>query len=93
MFKNKAVEIADLFKSFADATRIRILLSLFDSEKTVSQIVDEVGASQTAVSHQLRALKQSHLVKCRRSGKNIIYSIADDHVELIINTAVEHIEE
>ena len=93
MYENEVYEIADLFKSFADATRIKILLSLINTEKTVSEIVEAVGASQTAVSHQLRALKQSHLVKCRREGKNMIYSIADDHVEIIINTAAEHIEE
>lgn len=93
MYENEVYDIAELFKAFADATRVKIMLSLFNTEKTVSEIVEAVGMSQTAVSHQLRALKQSHLVKCRRDGKNMIYSIADDHVETIINTAVEHIEE
>ena len=93
MYEKEVYEIAELFKSFADATRVKIMLSLFNTEKSVSEIVEAVGASQTAVSHQLRALKQSHLVKCRREGKNMIYSIADDHVETIINTAAEHIEE
>lgn len=86
-------EIADLFKMFGDATRVKILFSLFDRELSVTEIVEKIGASQTAVSHQLRSLKQSHLVKCRREGKNIIYSLADEHVKIIINCAVEHIEE
>lgn len=86
-------EIADLFKMFGDATRVKILFSLFERELSVSEIVEKTGASQTAVSHQLRSLKQNHLVKCRREGKNIIYSLADDHVKTIINCAVEHIEE
>ena len=91
---NKEInEIAELFKAFSDSTRVNIMLSLFDSELNVSQIVEAVGASQTAVSHQLRALRQAHLVKCRRDGKNMIYSIADDHVKIIINCAVEHVEE
>ena len=86
-------EIADLFKMFGDATRVKILFSLFDRELSVTEIVEKIGASQTAVSHQLRSLKQSHLVKCRREGKNIIDSLADEHVKIIINCAVEHIEE
>ena len=63
-------EIADLFKMFGDATRVKILFSLFDRELSVTEIVEKIGASQTAVySHQLRSLKQSHLVKCRREGR------------------------
>lgn len=90
---SQAFEIAELFKAFADTTRVKILLSLFEKELSVGEIVTAVGATQTAVSHQLRALKQSHLVKCRRQGKNMIYSIADEHVKIIINCAIEHIEE
>lgn len=93
MDENKAYEIADLFKAFADATRIKILLSLFGGEKNVGEIVEEVGASQTAVSHQLRALKNTHLVKGRREGKNIFYSLDDEHVKIIVNSAIEHVEE
>ncbi len=90
---NEINEIADLFKSFADSTRIKILLSLFGGERNVGDIVNEVGATQTAVSHQLRALKNSHLVKGRREGKNIFYSLDDEHVKIIINSAIEHVEE
>ncbi len=86
-------DMAELFKMFSDPTRIKILLTLFEKELYVNQIVDSIGVSQTAVSHQLRALKQNHLVKCRREGKMMIYSLADDHVKTIINMAIEHIEE
>ena len=93
MDNNEVYEIAELFKAFADSTRIKILLSLFDGERSVGDIVNEVGATQTAVSHQLRALKNTHLVKGRREGKNIYYSLDDEHVKIIINSAVEHVEE
>lgn len=93
MDENEIFEIADLFKMFADGTRVKIMLNLFDGEKNVGEITEAVGASQTAVSHQLRALKHSHLVKARRDGKNIYYSLADDHVKIIINCAKEHVEE
>lgn len=93
MHENEIYEIADLFKMFADGTRVKILLALFEEEKNVGEITAAVGATQTAVSHQLRALKHSHLVKARREGKNIYYSLADDHVKIIINCAVEHVEE
>ena len=86
-------DLADLFKVFADSTRIRILYSLLDREKCVGDIVEELEMSQTAISHQLRILKQSHLVRCRRDGKQMYYSLADDHVKSIIEIALEHIKE
>lgn len=87
------IDIADLFKIFSDSTRLKILLSLVDSERCVSEIGDELQMSATAISHQLRVLKQSHLVKYRRNGKQVYYSLADSHVERIINCGIEHIEE
>ena len=93
MDNSEIYEISELFKAFADSTRIKILLSLFDGERSVGEIVNEVGATQTAVSHQLRALKGTHLVKGRREGKNIFYSLDDEHVKIIINSAIEHVEE
>ena len=87
------IKIAELFKAFADATRVRIILALGEGELNVGEIVARVDASQTAVSHQLRVLKQAHLVKCRREGKNMIYSLADSHIESIIDCAIEHVEE
>ncbi|MGN0528359.1 MAG: ArsR/SmtB family transcription factor [Eubacterium sp.] len=86
-------DLADLFKVFSDSTRIKILCTLFDKDLCVSEIVEKIGVSQTAVSHQLRVLKQNHLVKYRRDGKSMIYSLSDDHVKTIINCAVQHIEE
>lgn len=86
-------DLADLFKLFSDSTRIRILAALFDGELCVGEIADKLEMSQTAISHQLRVLKQNHLIKYRRQGKSMIYSLADDHVKTIIDCAVEHVEE
>lgn len=86
-------DLADLFKIFSDSTRVKVLCSLFDSEMNVTEITAATGVSQTAVSHQLRILKQNHLVKYRRDGKQMVYSLADDHVKTIINCGIEHIEE
>ena len=88
-----AYDLADLFKVFSDSTRIRILVALFDGELCVNDIAQRLEMSQTAISHQLRILKQNHLIKYRREGKSVIYSLADDHVKTIIDMAVEHIEE
>lgn len=88
-----AYDLADLFKVFSDSTRIRILAELFDGELCVGDIADRLEISQTAISHQLRILKQNHLVKYKRQGKSMIYSLADEHVREIINCAIEHIEE
>ena len=86
-------QIADLFKAFADPTRVNILSQLVDKELCVSDISSGVDLSQSAVSHQLRILKQMHLVKYRRDGKNILYSLADDHVLTILQMGLEHIME
>ena len=86
-------DLADLFKIFSDSTRLRIMCSLLDWELNVTQITSATGVSQTAVSHQLRILKQNHLVKYRRDGKQMVYSLSDDHVKTIINCGIEHIEE
>ena len=86
-------DLADLFKIFADSTRIRILFCLSDRESCVGDIAAALEMSQTAISHQLRVLKQSHLVRCRRDGKQMYYSLADDHVREIIECGMEHILE
>ena len=86
-------QIADLFKGFADPTRVRILALLLHQELCVSCIAEEVDLSQSAVSHQLRILKQMHLIKVRREGKNALYSLADDHVQIILETGLEHVLE
>ena len=86
-------QIADLFKGFADPTRVKILSILLQDEACVTCIASEVGLSQSAVSHQLRILKQMHLIKYRREGKNILYSLADGHVKTILETGLEHVLE
>ena len=91
--EDKLIEMAELFKMFGDSTRIKILCGLFEGEKCVQEITDASGSSQSAVSHQLRLLKQARLVRCRRKGKQIYYSLADDHVKTILGMAKEHLEE
>lgn len=85
--------IAELFKAFGDPTRVQILSNLLGRELCVNDIADAVALSQSAVSHQLRILKQMHLIKYRRDGKNILYSLADDHVKTILETGLEHVLE
>ena len=91
--EDELIEMAELFKMFGDSTRIKILCGLFEGEKCVQEITEATGTSQSAVSHQLRLLKQARLVRCRRSGKQIYYSLADDHVKTILGMAKEHLEE
>lgn len=84
-------DLADLFKVFADTTRVKILYALMEKDLCVAHIAQAVGASQSAVSHQLRVLKQAHLVRFSRDGKNVIYSLADDHVFTILSQGMNHI--
>ena len=86
-------DLAELFKIFGDSTRIKILYVLFESEMCVCDIAQLLNLSQSAVSHQLRALKQSKLVKYRREGKTVFYSLADGHVRTIIDQGMEHVAE
>lgn len=86
-------QIADLFKAFGDPTRVHILSLLQQQELCVGEIADGVAISQSAISHQLRILKQMHLIKFRREGKNILYSLADDHVRTILEMGLEHVME
>lgn len=86
-------DLADLFKIFGDNTRMRILFSLFESELCVCAISELLGMSQSAISHQLKVLKNKHLVACRREGKTIFYFLADEHVRLIVGQGFEHLIE
>ena len=86
-------DLAELFKVFGDSTRIRILFQLFDKELSVGELADLLNMNQSAVSHQLKVLKQAKLVKNRRDGKSIIYSLDDEHVRTIIAMGIDHIEE
>ena len=85
--------LAELFKVFGDSTRIRILYILDRGELCVCEIAALLGLTQPAASYQLKALKRSRLVKSRREGKTVYYSLADDHVAVIIGMAKEHLEE
>ena len=86
-------DLAELFKVFGDSTRIRILFVLFEAEVCVCDLAEALHMTQSAISHQLKILKQSKLVKSRREGKSIFYSLADGHVRTIIDQGMEHIEE
>ena len=85
--------LADLFKVFGDPTRIRILYALSVEELCVQDIADRLSMTQSAISHQLRILKEKHLVKARRDGKTIYYSLADAHVATIISQGLNHVLE
>ena len=86
-------DLADLFKIFGDTTRIKILYALSEAEMCVGDIAELLGLTQTAVSHQLRVLKSNKLVKFRKEGKMVYYSLSDDHVTGIINMGMDHVEE
>ncbi len=86
-------DLADLFKVFGDSTRLKILFALQEQEVCVSDLAQSLNMTQSAISHQLKALKQTKLIKSRRDGKSIYYSLADEHVYSIIATGREHIEE
>ena len=85
--------LAELFKVFGDSTRIRILFVLFETEVCVCDLAQALNMTQSAISHQLKILKQNRLVKSRREGKSVFYSLADGHVRTIIQQGREHIEE
>lgn len=86
-------DLAELFKIFGDSTRIKILYVLLESEMCVCDIAQLLNMSQSAISHQLRVLKQSQLVKYRREGKTIFYSLADEHVQTIMQQGMDHVAE
>lgn len=86
-------DLAELFKIFGDSTRIRILYVLFEAEMCVYDIASLLNMTHSAISHQLRVLKQNKLVKSRREGKLVFYSLADNHVRMIIDQGMDHIME
>ncbi len=91
--ENTLFDAAELFKNFADSTRIRILYCLIEKERSVTEISELLNMNQSAISHQLRILKNNKLIKNRRDGKTIYYSLDDDHVYNIIAQGIEHVEE
>ncbi|AOZ96323.1 ArsR/SmtB family transcription factor [Butyrivibrio hungatei] len=91
--EDELYDLAELFKVFGDSTRIKILFALFESEMCVCDIAESLEMTQSAISHQLKILKQSKLVGNRREGKQVVYFLADDHVRTIIDQGLNHIEE
>lgn len=91
--EDKLYDLADFFKVFADSTRIKILYVLLVHEMCVCDLAGTLGMSQSAISHQLRTLKQMDLVRSRREGKTVFYSLADNHIASILSQGLEHIEE
>ena len=89
----KLYDLAELFKVFGDSTRMRILFALFEADICVCDLAQALGMTQSAVSHQLRILRQARLVSSRREGKQVIYFLTDEHVRTIIDKGREHIEE
>lgn len=84
-------DLADFFKIFGDSTRIKILYSLFQSEMCVNDLVKELGMTQSAISHQLRLLRQNDIVKFKKDGQSAIYSLDDEHVSILLDKGIEHI--
>ena len=91
--EDQLYDLAEVFKVFGDSTRIKILYVLFEAELCVCDIAQLLNMTQSAISHQLRILKQNRLVKNRRDGKSVFYSLADSHVKTIISQGMEHIQE
>ena len=85
------IELAELYRVFGDSTRIKILYALFEEEKGVGEIANQLGMTMSAITHQLRILKQARLVKFRREGKMVYYALADDHVRTIFAQGLDHI--
>ena len=91
--ENEIYDLSDFFKMFGDSTRIKIMCALDKEEMCVCDLATLLGMTKSAVSHQLKSLKQTFLVKSRREGKSIIYSLADSHVKKIVEMGLEHIRE
>lgn len=91
--EDKLIDLAELFRLFGDSTRIKILFALSTQEVCVCDLAAALGMSSSAISHQLRLLKAGKLVKSRRDGKSVFYSLADEHVKTIVSQGMDHIEE
>lgn len=91
--ENEIYDLSDFFKMFGDSTRIKIMCALDHGEMCVCDLALLLNMTKSAISHQLKSLKQCDLVKCRREGKSVIYSLADDHVKQIVEMGLDHIRE
>jgi len=87
----KAVQLAELFSALSDASRVRIISLLMDGEMSVRALADGLGMTESAVSHQLRGLRQMHLVRARKAGRQVFYSLDDDHVSRLFKMGLEHV--
>ncbi|GAB4398888.1 MAG: hypothetical protein OHK003_22100 [Anaerolineales bacterium] len=88
----KAIQLAELFSSLSDANRIRIIAQLMDGEMSVRPLADRLGMTESAVSHQLRGLRQMHLVRTRRLGRQVFYTLDDDHVSRLFTLGLDHVQ-
>jgi ArsR family transcriptional regulator len=88
----KAIKLAELFSSLSDANRVRIIAQLMEGEMSVSVLAEGLGMTESAVSHQLRGLRQMHLVRARKSGRQVFYSLDDDHVTRLFSLGLEHVQ-
>jgi len=87
----KAIQLSELFSALSDASRVRIIAQLMDGEMSVSALAEELSMTESAVSHQLRGLRQMHLVRARKSGRQVFYSIEDDHVSRLFTLGLDHV--
>ncbi len=88
----KAIQLAELFSALSDASRIRLIALLMDGEMSVRALAEGVGMTESAVSHQLRGLRHMHLVRTRKSGRQVFYSIDDDHVSRLFTLGLDHVQ-
>ena len=91
--EDEMIALSELYKVFGDSTRVRILYAIYETELCVCDIAELLGMSLSAISHQLRILKQAHLVRFRREGKTVYYALADSHVQSILGQGMEHVRE
>ena len=88
----KAIQLAELFSALSDASRVRIIALLMEGEMSVSTLAEELKMTESAVSHQLRGLRQMHLVRARKDGRQVFYSLDDDHVSKLFSLGIDHVE-
>ncbi len=88
-----AARVAELFRAFSDPSRVRILAAILEQEKNISTLAELVGVSESAVSHHMRGLRQMRIVRARREGKEVYYSIVDQHIVALFQQGVRHVEE
>ena len=91
--EHTAVHVAELFRSFSDTSRVRILHAIIDQEMNTSKIAELIGITESAVSHHLRGLRQQHLVHAHRVGKEVFYQVIDEHIVALFQQGVKHIQE